>query len=322
MILRIHCSTLYSFLFGCVFISVKRFEKCISAAEEVASVSASCDAKLPKVLLGDQMVVVDESRFPKHYGSYPPKGSDMNDDSESLSYYVLNAEKSVLYVPNFMNQTVIEEMKEFCISGERFVRSPIRGTTSNPEMSVQEHQVRTSESCTMVPTVLYRKSPKVQAMFADDPMPPQVAKVAREVDISWDVAVRASKLLGVDPETVEPLQLVRYTSPNAEYKLHHDHGGFFGKATEHRLWTMLVFLSDVAEGGHTAFPKLKLEIVPRMGDALVWSNVQQDKDGVWVVDEDMVHAGRPPADGSHKYALNVWFGYESSEQRMQEGKWG
>jgi hypothetical protein len=283
---------------------------------------SSCQSTLPRVLLGDEVVIVDESRFPMHQGTYPPNGNADN-TVDDLTYFILNDDKPVLYVPNFMNHSVIEELKEFCISSQRFARSPIRGTSTIQvsASSVQEHHGRTSESCTMVPTVVYRNSPKVQAMFAEDPMPPHVRKVAREVDLSWDVAVRASRLLGVTPETVEPLQLVRYTSPNAEYKLHHDHGGFYGKQTEFRLWTMLVFLSDVPEGGQTSFPKLNLEFVPRMGDAIVWSNVRQGDDGSILVDEDMVHAGRPPAEGSHKYAMNVWFGYESSEARMQEGGW-
>jgi hypothetical protein len=284
---------------------------------------SSCQATVARVVMGDEVVTIDESHFPKHNRTYPPTDATENEDDD-LSYFVLNAEKSVLYIPDFMNNSVIEELKEFCISGQRFARSPIRGIATiqdSASSSVQEHHVRTSETCTMVPTVVYRNSAKVQAMFAEDPMPPNVAKVAREVDLSWDVAVRASLLLGVDPETVEPLQLVRYTSPNAEYKLHHDHGGFYGKQTEFRLWTMLIFLSVVPEGGHTAFPRLNLEIVPRMGDAIVWSNVKQGDDGSMTVDEDMVHAGRPPADGSHKYAMNVWFGYESSETRMQEGGW-
>ncbi|KAL3915142.1 MAG: hypothetical protein SGARI_008248, partial [Bacillariaceae sp.] len=173
----------------------------------------------------------------------------------------------------------------------------------------------------MVPTVVYRNNPKFQAMLDQDPMPPQIAQVAKEMDLSWDIATRASRILGVNPETVEPLQIVRYLSPDAEYKLHHDHGGFYGRPTEHRLWTMLIFLSDVSDGGHTAFPKLDLEVVPRYGDAIVWRNVKpsEDDSSMLIADEDMVHAGKPPADG-HKYAMNVWFGYESSKDRMKEGR--
>eukprot|EP00957_Ditylum_brightwellii_P176589 13449634-Ditylum_brightwellii.AAC.1 len=74
-------------------------------------------------------------------------------------------------------------------------------------------------------------------MLEQDPLTPQVAKIAREVDLSWDIGVRASGLLGIDANLVEALQVVRYTTPDAEYKIHHDHGGYYGKQTEHRSWT-------------------------------------------------------------------------------------
>jgi hypothetical protein len=80
---------------------------------------------------------------------------------------------------------------------------------------------------------------------------------------------------------------------------------------------MLVFLNDVTDaGGHTAFPKLDLEVVPRRGDALVWSNTIDSQ-----VDADMVHMGKPPSkEGIDKYAVNVWFGEESFESRVNEGQ--
>jgi prolyl 4-hydroxylase len=170
---------------------------------------------------------------------------------------------------------------------------------------------------------VYRNNPTVQAMFKEEPIPPDIAKVKREVDISWDVAFRASNILQVDPNTVEPLQLVRYTSPDAQYKLHHDHGGYYGKTTEVRPWTMLVFLNDVTDGGgRTAFPKLDLEVVPRAGDAIIWKNIRVDDSNNVVADEDMVHAGKPPSkEGIEKYAINVWFGSTSFEERVKEGVW-
>ena len=106
---------------------------------------------------------------------------------------------------------------------------------------------------------------------------------------------------------------------------------------------MLIFLNDLGSvdaGGHTSFPKLNLDVIPRGGDALVWSNVlrpqrrstssstestKDDDDNnneKNVVDPDMVHAGKPPSiSGVEKYAVNVWFGEGSSINRMSEGKW-
>jgi prolyl 4-hydroxylase len=159
-------------------------------------------------------------------------------------------------------------------------------------------------------------NPKFQSLVQEIPMSPQVAKIAREVDVSIHIAEKASRKIGVDSNIVEALQVVRYTTPDAEYKLHHDHGGYYGKDTEHRPWTMLIFLNDVSCGGYTAFPKLGLEVVPRGGDALVWSNTLPQNSEV---DPDMVHMGKPPsAEAVEKYAVNVWFGKVSFEKRILE----
>ena len=168
----------------------------------------------------------------------------------------------------------------------------------------------------MIPASVYRTNPQFVAMRSENPVKPQVERLAREVDVSWDIAMRASNFLQVDPNLVEALQVVRYTTPDAEYKLHHDHGGFYGKETEHRPWTMLIFLNDVDSGGYTSFPELGIEVVPRAGDALIWSNTKEDG----TVDPDMVHMGKPPnGEGIEKYAVNVWFGESTIQSRHEEG---
>jgi hypothetical protein len=94
-----------------------------------------------------------------------------------------------------------------------------------------------------------------------------------------------------DYSYVEPLQLVRYTVSHGEYyqiKYITIMGGGTGlqkpksyiqKAiyiSESRPYTILLFLNSVPEadkGGHTSFPYLKTKILPRLGDAILWSNV-------------------------------------------------
>lgn len=175
----------------------------------------------------------------------------------------------------------------------------------------------------MVPAAAYLKNPRFQDLREQSATDKSIMKVVREVDVSWDIAQRAAKLLGVDADTVEALQVVRYTSPDAEYKLHHDHGGYYGKTTEIRPWTMLIFLNDVSDGGHTAFPELGIEVIPRRGDAIVWSNTKTEGEET-VADPDMVHMGKPPSkEGVEKYAVNVWFGETdfaslAAERRAQE----
>jgi hypothetical protein len=102
---------------------------CFAAAqaEEECQVIGRPD---PKVLVNDQevLLVVGETtaRFPKHYGTYPPSGKkERNGDDDH--YYILNEEKPVLYVPNFLNQSIAQELQMLCTSQGRFVHSPIRG---------------------------------------------------------------------------------------------------------------------------------------------------------------------------------------------------
>jgi hypothetical protein len=47
----------------------------------------------------------------------------------------------VLYVPNFLNESLAEELKLFCISGDRFIRSSIGGYGDGSP--VQKHHLRT-----------------------------------------------------------------------------------------------------------------------------------------------------------------------------------
>jgi hypothetical protein len=230
---RIHPSALFFTLAGLLFALVDFRSYLLCSAKEY-------EAAAPQVVVAGKRITIDDvsARFPKHSGSYPPrddvdKDTDKHGNNDELEYYILNCDKPVLYVPKFLNHSEARSLTTLCVEGGRFVRSSIRGTTrgaagddlldQDPTRTrVQQHEIRTSESCNMVPAAIYRNSAQVQAMFAQDPMPPNVAKVKEEVDLSWLVAQRASRILGVDPWTVEPLQLVRYTSPDAEYKLHHD----------------------------------------------------------------------------------------------------
>ena len=233
-------------------------------------------------------------------------------------YFVIDESKSVYYVPNFLNATTADELKGFC--QDRFVNSPIRGKDGGDV--ARDANIRTSESCVLIPVAIYLSNPRFLEMREKEDPSPQEQEIFRIVDVSWYVSRRAASLLSRDPTTVEPLQVVRYTSPEAFYNVHHDHGAFYGKTTEHRPWTILVFLNDVASGGYTWFPKLDLKIVPRAGDAIAWSNV--DEDGK--ADPDMVHAGQPPGEeGIEKYAVNIWLGespMDGTNPALAGGQWG
>ena len=85
---------------------------------------------------------------------------------------------------------------------------------------------------------------------------------------------------GAAPECTEPFQVIRYER-DQEYQNHYD--GFDQRAEAgvraaahggNRLLTLLLYLSDVDEGGGTSFPRLGLSVAPRKGRVLVFSNVQ------------------------------------------------
>lgn len=129
--------------------------------------------------------------------------------------------------------------------------------------------------------------------------------------IIQDIEHRASLITNNHPDTIEPLQVVRYEK-GQQYKPHYD---FFvpGAAgtkeaiekSGQRTSTLFVYLNDLLPNemsGHTEFPKLNLKIKPERGMAVWWQNI--DKNGN--LDYNTLHAGNPP-DFSTKWGANIWF---------------
>jgi prolyl 4-hydroxylase len=93
-----------------------------------------------------------------------------------------------------------------------------------------------------------------------------------------------------------------------EFRVHHD---FFdvnipGHAREaaargQRALTVLVYLNDGYEGGHTAFPHLGRSFKGRKGDALIFWNVDESGAPDWRT----LHAGTAPTSGE-KWLLSQW----------------
>ena len=73
------------------------------------------------------------------------------------------------------------------------------------------------------------------------------------------------------------VNVLRY-EPGGFYKLHHD---YIPRQSEPQSWqncgprqlTFMLYLSDVEGGGATRFPNLGLTVAPRVGRALLWTNV-------------------------------------------------
>lgn len=174
---------------------------------------------------------------------------------------------------------------------------------------------RTSFSCPLIWPLLYLPSLdklKSSGRYTKD--------LETELELSWRLTQRFAKLLNVNEDRIEPLQIIRYKTGEF-YKLHHDHGSYYGLTDSQRTKTLLVFLSDVPSedgGGHTSFPKLDVKVLPRAGDGIIWMNIDPTKkieidnargESVLLSEalELAVHEGLPPL-SPHvvKYACNVW----------------
>lgn len=108
-------------------------------------------------------------------------------------------------------------------------------------------------------------------------------------------------------ENGEGLQMLRYEAGN-EYRPHFD---WFAPSLPgprkhlerggQRLGTVVMYLSDVEQGGGTSFPKIGLQVQPKKGCAVFFANT----DAYHVPDQNSLHAGEPVIEGV-KYIATKW----------------
>ncbi|KAH8383041.1 hypothetical protein KR009_006461 [Drosophila setifemur] len=115
---------------------------------------------------------------------------------------------------------------------------------------------------------------------------------------------RLEDITGLSTESAEPLQLVNY-GIGGQYEPHFDFvedaQSVFGWKGN-RLLTALFYINDVALGGATAFPFLRLAVPPVKGSLLIWNNLHRSLHK----DFRTKHAGCPVLKGS-KWICNEWF---------------
>jgi prolyl 4-hydroxylase len=105
----------------------------------------------------------------------------------------------------------------------------------------------------------------------------------------------------------EGLQLLRYDGGN-EYRPHYD---WFNPALPgprkhlerggQRLATIIMYLSDVEQGGATSFPNIGLQVQPKKGGAVFFANT----DPYGAPDPQTLHAGEPVVKGV-KFIATKW----------------
>jgi prolyl 4-hydroxylase len=102
-----------------------------------------------------------------------------------------------------------------------------------------------------------------------------------------------------------------------KYNTHHDYGSDDRHlACGPRVLTFFLYLSDVEEGGHTAFPSLNISIQPKKGRALLWpSTLDRDPEAQ---DPRTMHSAMPVIKG-RKFAANAWLHLYNYRE---PNKWG
>ena len=119
---------------------------------------------------------------------------------------------------------------------------------------------------------------------------------------------RIAELLGLAPETGEPLQGQRY-APGQEFKPHTDTfepGGadFYIHTADagQRTWTAMVYLNQPEDGGATRFKAIGKTVQPETGKLLAWNN-RTPGGGV---NPATLHHGMKVRAGT-KYIVTKWY---------------
>jgi prolyl 4-hydroxylase len=117
------------------------------------------------------------------------------------------------------------------------------------------------------------------------------------------IIARGAMLAGVPWDHAEQIYVSRYGDGDF-YHGHYDFADSF--LTDHRLCTMLIYLNDLNEneGGATYFKDLNIAVQPKMGRAIVWTNMNPDGSKHL----ETLHAALPPRGAdTEKWVIQLWF---------------
>jgi prolyl 4-hydroxylase len=114
-------------------------------------------------------------------------------------------------------------------------------------------------------------------------------------------ACRAAALTGLPYNHLEAVYVTRYRE-GGFYDEHVDYGDDF---SVDRLYTVLLYLNDMepGQGGSTAFPNLHIEVQPRVGRAVSWTNMNPDGSA----HVETSHIAMPVKAGGEKWTIQFWF---------------
>lgn len=115
------------------------------------------------------------------------------------------------------------------------------------------------------------------------------------------IALRAAALTGLPYTHLEAVYVTRYQE-GGHYNEHVDYGDDYNID---RFYTVLLYLNDMdpAHGGATAFPRLNIQVQPKLGRAVSWTNLNPDRSPHY----ETTHAALPVKAGGEKWAIQFWF---------------
>ncbi|MCM3586619.1 2OG-Fe(II) oxygenase [Mesobacillus maritimus] len=122
-----------------------------------------------------------------------------------------------------------------------------------------------------------------------------------ENDVVSRIEKRISAIMNIPEEHGESLQILNYKI-GQEYKAHYDFFKSTGQGVSNpRISTLVMYLSDVEEGGETYFPKLGLSVSPQKGMAVYFEYFYNNE----TLNNLTLHGGAPVVIGD-KWAATQW----------------
>jgi len=193
--------------------------------------------------------------------------------------------------------------------------SLVPGITRVPVSSLDMfvlHDFLSSDECDALITMIDSKRKPSRLMSSSHPDAGFRTSETCNLDPSDElvrvVDARISALLGVDPQCGEFIQGQRYGA-GQQFKPHHDFlrasEPYWGRQKDiggQRTWTAMTYLNVPAKGGETFFPRLRLKLIPRRGNLVVWNNL----DGRGEPNIFSLHQGMPVVAGV-KFIITKWY---------------
>ncbi|MFS0879134.1 2OG-Fe(II) oxygenase [Metabacillus niabensis] len=188
-------------------------------------------------------------------------GNKIRTDDREINIIARFDEPLIVILGNVLSDDECDVLIQ--LSKDRLQRSKIGD-------SREVHELRTSSS-----------------MFIEDGQHEVITKIEK----------RISQIMNIPVEHGEGIQVLNY-KVGQEFKAHLD---YFSAAENPRISTLVMYLSDVEQGGETYFPKLNLSVSPQKGMAVYFEYFYNNE----MLNESTFHGGAPVIVGD-KWAATQW----------------